>query len=89
MALRILPISAVRSQLAVVLKEIRQAGQPCFLTKNGRAVAALLPIETYEHLMSELEDRLDETDPLLAKEIRSARREHRTGKRLPWRSRRK
>jgi prevent-host-death family protein len=80
MALKILPATDVRNRLSSILTDLRKEGTPCFLTRNGRAVAALLSMEAYEHLMSELEDRLDESDDALAHEVEATRRECRAGK---------
>ena len=79
MSIRILPASEVRNGMATVLRDLRKEGAPCFVTKNGRAVAALMSMELYERLMSDLEDRLDETDEGLADEVRESRRQHRAG----------
>ncbi len=85
MSIKILPASALRNRLSSVLAELCKEPTPCYVTKNGRAVAALMSMETYERLMSELEDRLDETDSALAEEVAESRRQFRAGKtkRLP------
>lgn len=80
---QILPASELRSKMAQVLAEIKSEGVPCFVTKSGRAVAALLPIELYDQLISALEDRLDEEDARLAADVREARQEYKTGKTIP------
>lgn len=80
MVMNILPASEVRGRFAALLRELQKAGRPCFITKNGRAVAALMPMVAYEQLMSDLEDRLDERDETLAAEIGQARREFRQGR---------
>jgi len=80
MRTQIMSASELRSRLADVLAAIRAEGSACFVTKNGRATAALLPIELYDELISLLEDRLDERDPALAEEVREARREYKAGK---------
>jgi len=80
MATYILPASELRSKMAQVLASLRRDGSPCFVTRSGRAVAALLPIDLYDRLMSAVEDRLDEEDAQLAAEVREARREYKAGK---------
>ena len=80
---RILPASDVRSKFAEVLNGLRDEGVPCFVTRNGRAEAVLMPVGEYERLMSELEDRLDETDRELALDVAAARREYRAGRSSP------
>ncbi len=69
--------------MAQVLAQIREDHSPCFITRSGKAVAALLPIALYDELMGALEDRLDEADPKLASEVKEARREYRAGKTVP------
>lgn len=76
----ILPASELRNKMALVLNTIRKEGSTCFVTKNGRAVATLLPIEVYDELISALEDRLDEEDFRLASEVHEARKEYKAGK---------
>ena len=80
MTIKILPASEVRNRLAHVLSDLRKEGQTCFVTKNGRAVAALVSMEVYEQLMSDLEDRADEMDQTLAREVEESRRQFRRGK---------
>ncbi|MBI4678947.1 MAG: type II toxin-antitoxin system Phd/YefM family antitoxin [Elusimicrobia bacterium] len=83
MSTHILPASELRSRMAEVLAAIKKDGAACFVTRNGRAVAALLPIELYDELISALEDRLDEEDAGLLAEVREARKEYRAGKTVP------
>ncbi|MBI5242608.1 MAG: type II toxin-antitoxin system prevent-host-death family antitoxin [Elusimicrobia bacterium] len=66
--------------MAKILAMLKKDGAPCFVTKSGRAVAALLPIELYDELISSLEDRLDEEDVRLAGEVRDARKEYKARK---------
>jgi prevent-host-death family protein len=80
MNIKILPTSDVRNHMSSILDELQKKHSALFITRNGRAVATLLPIELYDQLMSELEDRLDENDPELAKDIEEARKEHKAGK---------
>jgi prevent-host-death family protein len=87
MSISILPASEVRSQWATILKDLGKEQRTCFVTKNGRAVAALLSMESYERLMSDLEDRLDETDETLSSEVAQARQQLKAGRTQVWRSR--
>ena len=80
MTTQILPASELRSKMAHILANLHREGSACFVTKNGKAVAALLPIELYDELISALEDRLDEADVNLAAQVNEARREYRAGK---------
>lgn len=89
MTVKILPVSNVRNHLADVLRSIEKDDAACFMTRNGRAVAALLTMERYERLMSDLEDRLDEQDETLARDVAQARREFRTGRTSTWTHRRR
>jgi prevent-host-death family protein len=79
MSPKVLPTSEVRNRFAEVLKTIRHEGKYCLVTKGGHAIAALLSIEMYEDIMDQLEDRLDERDETLAKEVALARREYQKG----------
>lgn len=83
MRTQIMPASELRSNLARVLSRIRDEEAPCFITKSGKAVAALLPISLYDELISSLEDRLDEQDAALGEQVREARREYKAGKTVP------
>ena len=89
MTIKILPISDVRSHFAEVLSHLEKDNAACFVTKNGRSVAALLSMERYEQLMSDLEDRLDETDETLARDVEQARKEFRAGQTTTWKPRRR
>lgn len=80
MTTQILPASELRTHLARVLSQIRDEQSPCFITKSGKAVAALLPISLYDELISALEDRLDEQDAGVADQVQEARREYKAGK---------
>lgn len=83
MKTQIMPASEFRTHLAQVLTTIREEESPCFITKGGKAVAALVPIGLYDQLISALEDRLDETDSALASEVREARHEYKAGETVP------
>jgi hypothetical protein len=43
------------------------------------AVTTLIPVERYNYLMSELEDRLDEQDLQLVKDVQEAKQQYRKG----------
>jgi prevent-host-death family protein len=51
----ILPITAFRTQLSTILKQLEERKHPILLTHNGRATAVLLNIQAYEDLMSDFE----------------------------------
>lgn len=77
MTINALPASAVRNHMADVLAQLQKTHGPCLVTKNGKAVAALLSIDAYNRLLSDLEDRLDETDDQLIHEVEEARQQFR------------
>lgn len=79
MTIKILPTSDVRNNFASILIQLKKQHSACFVTKNGRAVATLLPIEMYDQMMQALEDRLDENDHVLAKEVEEARQQYKSG----------
>lgn len=81
---QIIPASDLRNRMAQVLSQLREAHSPCFITRSGKAVAALLPIALYDEIISALEDRLDEEDAILASQVREARREYKAGKAIPF-----
>ncbi len=83
MKTQILPASELRAHMARVLSEIRDEESPCFITKGGKAVAALLPIGLYDQILSAVEDRLDEEDGALLAEVREAKSDYRTGRSIP------
>lgn len=75
-----LPASEVRSRFSSVIGELRRGGGACYITRNGKAVAAVISVEALEGLLSDLEDRLDERDRALSREVAEARRQCRRGK---------
>ena len=84
MTITILPASEVRNRWATVLRQLRQDGKTCLVTKSGRAVAAFMPMEKYEQLMSDLEDRRDETDLPLAQDVQESRRQFKASRSRRW-----
>ena len=81
MAIQILPTSEVRDKIASVIKRLRDTGEPVFITRYSKAEAVLLPISTYNAMMSLLEDREDEMDSLLGQRIAEARADYASGDR--------
>lgn len=79
MAIKVLPTSAVRGSLPQILADLARDGGPCILTRNGRAVGALLSIDAYNQVLDDLEDRMDERDPQLIREVREAERQMKRG----------
>lgn len=79
MTYKIMPASEIRSHFAEILNGLRKESRPCFVTKSGHAVAAILSMEAYEELLSELEDRQDETDPELVHAVDEARHQFKAG----------
>ena len=79
MAVIILPTSEVRDRIASVLKRLAETGEPVFITRYGKAEAALLPIDRYNAMMDLLEDREDELDTVLGRRIREERQAYARG----------
>ena len=52
---RIVPISDLRQDAALVLKPVQNSDQPLVITQRGRAAAVLLSIEGYERSEHERE----------------------------------
>ena len=55
------PISDLRTKLHEIEKTI-SAGEPVFLTKNGRGTMVVISIEDYYDLANDIERKLDEAD---------------------------
>lgn len=85
MAIKIVPSSTLRTQIAQVIKDTSREGDACFITLHGKAQVVLLGVERFNHLMSLAEDVLDEQDNALALRVREARRSYRRGKGIPFR----
>ncbi|MEW6040170.1 MAG: type II toxin-antitoxin system Phd/YefM family antitoxin [Elusimicrobiota bacterium] len=79
MSIEIISETEARNKMAKVIQLVRDRGDTLFITKNGRAVATLISAEKYNYIMSELEDKLDENDEKLAKEINEARKQYKKG----------
>ncbi|MCH8215757.1 MAG: type II toxin-antitoxin system Phd/YefM family antitoxin [Planctomycetes bacterium] len=45
---RIVPISVLRQDAALVLKSVQNSQQPLIITQRGRAAAIMLSVESYE-----------------------------------------
>ena len=45
---RIVPISVLRQDAALVLKNVQNSEQPLVITQRGRAAAIMLSVESYE-----------------------------------------
>ena len=74
------PATYIRSHMADILEKLREEGSSCLVTQKGRATAALVPMELYNQMISDLEDWMDEQDKSLAKEVRQARKEYKSRK---------
>jgi prevent-host-death family protein len=79
MAVTILSTSEVRDKIAAVLKQLRETGEPVFITRYSKAEAVLLPIERYNAMMDLLEDREDELDTALGRRIQEERQAYARG----------
>jgi PHD/YefM family antitoxin component YafN of YafNO toxin-antitoxin module len=79
MAITILPTSEVRDKISSVLKQLKENGEPIFITRYSKAEAVLLPISYYNAMMSLMEDREDELDSILGQRIAEARADYAKG----------
>jgi prevent-host-death family protein len=70
-------ITEVRHNLAEIINQVAYGGERVVITRHGKQLVALVPIEDYE-LLEELEDRID-----LAK-TRAALEEAKAQGTIPW-----
>ena len=68
----IYPISDLRRQTREILERI-EADEKVFITRNGRCIAVLLSMDTYNGII------LEETKPRISKEVREVEKEIRLG----------
>ena len=80
MAIEVISETEARNKMSKVIRTVRDKGDTLFITKNGRAVATLISTEKYNYIMSELEDKFDENDEKLVKEILEGKKQYRSGK---------
>ena len=71
-----LPLSHAKAHLARLLAEVEELGQEFVITRSGRPVGVLLPLEEYEGLLETLEIL---ADPELLAGVRSGLKEVRDG----------
>ena len=48
------PVTEFRANAAQFIDQVRETGEPVFLTQHGRSAAVLLDVDAYESLMDEL-----------------------------------
>ena len=48
------PVTEFRAKAAQFIEQVRETGEPMFLTQHGRGAAVLLDVEAYESMMEEL-----------------------------------
>lgn len=72
----IVPLSHAKAHLARLLAEVEELGQEFVITRSGRPVGVLLPLEEYEGLLETLEIL---ADPELLAGVRSGLEEVRDG----------
>ena len=65
------PVTEFRANAAQVIQQVRETGDPVFLTQHGRGAAVLLDIGAYEALVDEL---------ALLKDVRQAEEEIAAGR---------
>lgn len=67
------PVTEFRANAAQFISQVRETGEPVYLTQHGRSAAVLLDVEAYEAMLEELE---------LLRDIRQAETEVASGKGL-------
>lgn len=77
-----IPFSEARAHLTEVVNDIAYKGKRFVLTKNGKQVAAFIPIEDLA-LLEELEDTVD------LKAAKRAKKALQTEKAVPWKETKK
>ena len=85
MPIKIYPSTELRNHTKEILREVCKEPDACYITVHGKAEAVLLSVDQYNHIMSELEDRFDEQDPELLREVKEAMRDYHAGKGIPFR----
>lgn len=48
------PVTEFRANAAQFIEQVRETGEPVFLTQHGRSAAVLLDVVAYESLMDEI-----------------------------------
>lgn len=77
---KILPVTEVKRELLVHVKNIEKRGESIAITRNGHPAAVLLSLDDYEGLLETVEIL---SDKKLLKSLRKSRRELETGKLIP------
>jgi len=67
------PVTEFRAKAAQFIEQVRETGEPVFLTQHGRSAAVLLDVDAYESLMDEL---------ALLRDVRTAEKQVAAGKGL-------
>ena len=80
MSINIIPETELRKNIAKTLDKVEKDDETLFVTKNGHAVATLISVDKYNRILSELEDRLDEQDELIVKQVHEARKSYKSRK---------
>lgn len=52
---KIIPVSDLRQDVAKVLKQVKDSGEPIVITQRGRAAAVMLSVEVFEQLERDIE----------------------------------
>lgn len=68
------PVTEFRANAAQFITQVRETGEPVFLTQHGRSAAVLLDVDAYETMMDELEllrDVRQAEDAVAAGKVRS------------------
>lgn len=67
------PVTEFRARAAQFISQVRETGEPVYLTQHGRSAAVLLDVEAYEAMLEELD---------LLRDVRQAETEVASGKAL-------
>ena len=65
------PLTGFRANAAQFIEQVRETGEPVFLTQHGRSAAVLLDVESYEVMLDEL---------ALLRDVRTAEKQVAAGK---------
>ena len=63
-----LAVSEARNHLADVIDEARRSGEPVFVTRRGRRVAAIVDADAYEKVVEAAEEASDRRELLAARD---------------------
>lgn len=89
MPIKIYPSTELRKHTKEILREVCKEPDACYITVHGKAEAVLLNVDQYNHIISELEDRFDEQNSALVKEVKQNWQDYLKHGGIPVRTRKK